>query len=131
MIVVAACPACGCTREPDVAVHGVASHAIRAALLEDDLDRALMLGLREVTACESCDPACTTALLAARDARVRALAARDRFRAREARLERRRQERAERRAGAAASGNRATTPPLPAAAAAALARAKAKAATSR
>jgi hypothetical protein len=130
-MVVAACPACGCTREPDVAVHGVATHAIRAALLEDDLDCALTLGLLDVAPCEGCDSTCTTTLLAARDARVRALAARDRFRAREARLERRRQERAERRAGAAASGNRAITPPLPAAAAAALARAKAKAASSR
>jgi hypothetical protein len=124
--VVAACPACGCTH-----AQNIATHAVRAALLQDDLDRALTLGLLDVAICEGCDHACTMALLGAREARIRALAARDRFRAREARLERRRQERADRRSGAAAPGNRAGTSPLPAAAAAALARAKAKAATPR
>jgi hypothetical protein len=126
MAVVAACPACGCTH-----AQNIATHAVRAALLQDDLDRALTLGLLDVAICEGCDHACTMALLGAREARIRALAARDRFRAREARLERRRQERADRRSGGAAPGNRATTSPLPAAAAAALARAKAKAATPR
>jgi hypothetical protein len=124
--VAAACPACGCTL-----VQGIATHAVRAALIEDDLDRALTLGLLDVAICEDCDPACTIALLGAREARMRALAARDRFRAREARLERRRQERADRRSSTAAPGNRATISPLPAAAAAALARAKAKAAAPR
>ena len=32
----ATCPACGCTHAP-----GIATHAVRAALIEDDLDRAL------------------------------------------------------------------------------------------
>ena len=126
MAVVAACPACGCTH-----AQNIATHAVRTALVEDDLDRALTLGLLDVAACEGCDNACTMALLGAREARVRALAARDRFRAREARLERRGQERADRRANATAPGNRTTASPLPAAAAAALARAKAKAAAPR
>jgi len=126
MVVVAACPACGCTH-----ARNIATHAVRAALVEDDIDRALTLGLLDVSICEGCDQPCTMALLDAREARIRALAARDRFRAREARLERRRQERVDRRSSASASGNRTTTSPLPAAAAAALARAKAKAATPR
>jgi hypothetical protein len=126
MVVAAACPACGCTH-----AQNVATHAVRAALVEDDLDSALTLGLLDVTVCDSCDDACTMALRGARDARIRALAARDRFRAREARLERRRQERADRRSSTVAPGNRATISPLPAAAAAALARAKAKAAAPR
>jgi Na+-translocating ferredoxin:NAD+ oxidoreductase RnfC subunit len=124
--VVAACPACDCTH-----AQNIATHAVRAALVEDDLDRALTLGLLDVAICDGCDHACTTALLGAREARVRALAARDRFRAREGRLERRRQERADRRSSMAASGNRTSTSPLPSAAAAALARAKAKAAAPR
>jgi hypothetical protein len=122
----AACPACCCTH-----AQNIATHAVRAALVEDDLDRALTLGLLDVAGCEGCDHACTMALLDAREARVRALAARDRFRAREVRLERRRQERADRRSTATAPGNRTTASPLPAAAAAALARAKAKAAAPR
>jgi hypothetical protein len=126
MVVAAACPACGCTH-----AQNVATHAVRAALVEDDLDSALTLGLLDVTVCDGCDDACTMALRGARDARIRALAARDRFRAREARLERRRQERADRRSSTVAPGNRATISPLPAAAAAALARAKAKAAAPR
>lgn len=80
----------------------------------------------------------------ARDARLRALAARERFRARQARLQRRAEARASRRAAASpaataapATGTAGTaaqntpTPALPAAAAAALARAKAKAAAGR
>jgi hypothetical protein len=126
MAVVAACPACGCTH-----AQNIATHAVRAALLQDDLDRALTLGLLDVAICEGCDHACTMALLGAREARIRALAARDRFRAREARLERRTQERADRRSSTTASGNRTSTSPLPSAAAAALARAKAKAAAPR
>ena len=122
----ATCPACGCAHAP-----GIATHAVRAALIEDDLDRAVTLGLLDVALCEGCNRACTVAVLGAREARIRALAARDRFRARETRLERRRQERAERRSNPAAPGNRPTTSPLPAAAAAALARAKAKAAAPR
>jgi hypothetical protein len=111
---------------------------VRAALLEDDLDRALTLGLLDIASCHGCDNACTMALLGARETRIRALAARDRFRARAARLERRKQERDERRLGDTAAppgGGTLATPtassPLPAAAAAALARAKAKAAAPR
>jgi hypothetical protein len=112
MVVVAACPACGCTH-----AQNIATHAVRAALVEDDIDRALTLGLLDVSICEGCDQPCTMALLDAREARIRALAARDRFRAREARLERRRQERrrpALQRIGFPAI--RTTTSPLPAAA---------------
>jgi hypothetical protein len=124
--VVAACPACGCTH-----ARNNATHAVRAALVEDDLDRALTLGLLDVPICAGCDQACTMALLGARQARILALAARDRFRAREARRERRTQEQADRRPSALAPGDRPATSPLPAAAAAALARAKAKAAAPR
>lgn len=121
------CLACGCK-----CAHGAAAHAVQAALAEDDLDRALALGLLNVGACSDCDPACMIALLTAREMRIRALAARERFRAREARLARRRNQRSERRIDAAAAGTAApTTAPLPAAAAAALARAKAKAASHR
>jgi hypothetical protein len=73
-------------------------------------------------------------LVGMQDARRVALAARERFRARAARLARRQQERAVRRTGAAQEpvpGTRNAPDaiaPLPAAAAAALARAKAKAA---
>lgn len=123
----AACPACGCER-----VQGLAAHAVRSALLQDDLDRALALGLLAIAVCAGCDPACTAALQAARSTRARALAARERFRARATRLARRAQERS---APRTASGDTAdparSTSALPAAAAAALARARAKAAARR
>lgn len=72
-------------------------------------------------------------LVAARDERLRALAARERYRVRALRLERRAAERAAKRAPASTvSGGPATVadnrPPLPSAAAAVLARAKARAA---
>jgi len=109
---------------------------VNAALADDDLDRALMLGLLDVALCDGCEAACTATLLAARDGRVRALAARERYRVREARLARRRLERGEARAATDTAGSPATPAPhasmaLPPAAAAALARAKAKAVTGR
>ena len=119
-----ACPACAC-RDP----RGAVAHAIVAALADDDLDKAIDLGLLETHACPACEAFCTDALNAARETRLRALAARERFRARNARLQRRAEELRSKRASAApVAGGGPKTPALPAAAAAALARAKAKAA---
>lgn len=120
------CPGCGC----DDAGATVA-HVIVAALRAGDLDRAIAAGLLDGARCTGCGVACNDALLAARNERLAALAARDRHRARNDRLQRRAAELAAKRAPvrpidtAAAPTAR---PALPAAAAAALARAKAKAA---
>jgi hypothetical protein len=120
------CPACGCD-----AGNGAAVHALAAALRAGDIDRALELGLVDASGtCAGCSDACRAMLDAARLERQRALAARERFRARAARLERRQRERDQRRQPATtATGTQASnTPALPPAAAAALARAKARAA---
>ena len=117
---------CGCT-DP----RGRAVHAIATALAVDDLDRAIDAGLLTCVPCPGCDADCSASVIAARDSRVGALAARERFRAREARLQHRARERAARRAvavGPQPSDGQAPRPPLPSAAAAALARAKARAA---
>ncbi len=102
------------------------------AVARDDIDRAIALGLLEFAPPSSPCAHCADAIartLAARDARLRALAARERFRARETRLVERAEARARKRAAttppAAAAGTPAR-PSLPPAAAAALARAKAK-----
>nr|WP_251044436.1 hypothetical protein [Lysobacter sp. ISL-52] len=113
-------------------------------MARDDLDRAIALGLLNddadpTLACAHCTPACALAIGQARANRLTALAARDRYRARAQRLQRRADERAAQRAGAAPIAAsevadalvEAAPPPrtaLPSAAAAALARAKAKAA---
>ena len=109
------CPLCACTEAHP-------AHAILAALREDDLDAAIERGLLDAVPCPRCNPSCASMLISAREARLRALAARERFRAREARLARRAAERE-------AARNIAAKQPaaLPPAAAAALARAKAKA----
>ncbi|MFC3661216.1 hypothetical protein [Luteimonas notoginsengisoli] len=106
-------------------------HAVRLAdlLRADDLDAAIESGLMAFVTCPECardgDLADAHARIAAAQRRLRdAWAARDRHRAREARLQRRAAERAARRAPATASDAR--TPALPPAAAAALARAKAR-----
>ena len=119
----AICPICGCTA-------AAAVHAISAALAEDDLDRALTLGLLDADPCNQCSEECRRRVAEARDARERALAARERYRARQARLQRRAQERAAVRATSANATENAQEmkPALPSAAAAALARAKARAA---
>ena len=110
------CPICDC-----VELHPV--HVILVALREDDIDAAIERGLLDALPCPGCNANCASTLIAARDARLRALAARERFRAREQRLARRAAERD------AARTNAARQPAaLPPAAAAALARAKAKAA---
>lgn len=120
---------CGCAMP-----QGATAHAIVAALASDDLDRALELGLLEDIACSGCEASCQARLRDAREARLRALAARERHRAREARLQRRlaerdRQREATRPADRAEAADAASTAPsLPSAAAAALARARAKAA---
>src|SRR3546814_1098653 len=69
----ATCPACGCT---DAA--GAHAHAIAAALIDDDLDRAMTLGLLEPVACSACTDDCSKRLRQAREARPRELAARER-----------------------------------------------------
>jgi len=133
----AGCPCCGCR-----AAGGERAHAIAAALRDDDLDRAMTLGLLDggdaPVACAECTPDCRARIDAARAGRTAALAARERHRARALRLERRERERAERRAAApvatadmAREGDAiapAAVPGLPPAAAAALARARARAA---
>ncbi len=109
------CPPCHCQQ-----LHP--AHAILAALQVDDLDAAIECGLLDAQPCPGCTPRCCALLVEARDARLRALAARERFRARERRLERRASERDAARSKAARQ-----PAALPPAAAAALARAKAKA----
>ena len=123
------CPICGCT-----AIDAADVHAIAAALAEDDLDGALSLGLLDADPCHQCGEECRQRLAEARESRLRALAARERYRTRLARLHRRREERAAARAVATSATDATSTaaitatPALPSAAAAALARAKARAA---
>jgi hypothetical protein len=103
------------------------------ALAVDDLDRAVTLGLldaRPEQNASQCGDCRTRARLVieARDERIRALAARERYRTRQARLAERAEVRARKRAPAASMTSK-TLPgsvPLPPAAAAALARAKAR-----
>ena len=122
------CPVCGCNEQ-----RSVVAHAIAAAVAEDDLDRAIELGLLEIAPCEYCDAACSARVIVARDDRLAALGARERYRARQARLQRRAQERAAARAtpAPAATNTAEAASSLPSAAAAALARARARAAERR
>lgn len=138
---IASCPSCGCC-----SADGSATHTIVAAIAGDEVDRAIDAGLLTASGCPACSETCTAKLLATRDARRGALAARERFRARNERLQRRADELMARRAPAQpaesdASGPRqaeapssptpapaATPQALPAGAAAALTRAKARAA---
>jgi hypothetical protein len=118
---------CGCTEALGATVHAIAS-----ALAEDDLDRAIQLGLLEATPCAGCRDACRARVAAARDTRLHALSARERFRACQARLQRRAEERAAARTvSVPVASTPDTAPALPSAAAAALARAKARAAERR
>lgn len=103
---------CGCA-DP----RGAAAHAIAAALAIDDLDRAIADGLlredfESVLACARCTPACARASSEAREARLRALAARERHRARERRLQRRADERAAQRAPACAGDHLISAAPI-------------------
>ncbi len=112
------CPQCSCAADATV-------HRLHVALQEEDLDAALALGLLEATPCPTCTPTCTARLLAARDARRFALAARERYRSRAVRLARIKADRdAARRPSPAPAATQA--PALPSAAADALARALAK-----
>src|SRR6476469_9069338 len=77
-----ACPRCGCEAESP-------AHALVALLIADDVDAALDAGLLDVAVCRACNEACRAAFVAAQVQRRFALSARDRFRAREARLARR------------------------------------------
>jgi hypothetical protein len=105
----------------------VATHVVITALRGDDFDRAIELGLLTPIRCDHCTPDCQAMLLTARMQRAKALAARERYRARTARMQLRAHERATRR-GTTPATQPETKQTLPAAAAAALARAKAKAA---
>ena len=119
------CPACG-----DDTLRGLAD-----ALAADDLGRAMTLGLLDARPediperCAACD-ARAGSIIAARDERLRALAARERHRARQARLAERTAARARKRE-ATAPQRTVAAPSLPPAAAAALARAKARVAAKR
>jgi len=102
------------------------AHTLLQLLRADDLDAAIEAGLMEWPAHEDddLDPA-ASALLRAACTRLRvAWAARERFRARQARLQRRAAERQARRVAAAPVSS---APPLPTAAAAVLARARSRA----
>ena len=106
---------CGCD-----AAGGARIHAVANALAVDDLDHALDAGLLELPSCPGCTSACRQSVQDTAVDRRAAFEARERYRAREARLVHRAAERAARRKPPAPTG-------LPPAAAAALARAKAKA----
>lgn len=110
-----------------------ASQALVEALMADDLDRAIALGLLAFEPvshrCDRCRDA-VAHLVVARDARLRALAARERHRARQNRLAERAEARARKRANAALQPSTIASS-LPAAAAAALARAKARVSAKR
>ncbi|MGV8943210.1 hypothetical protein [Thermomonas sp.] len=113
------CPHCSCT-----STDGAQAHAVLAALALDDMDAALAQGLLEALECPGCEPGCNALIADARSARQIALAARDRHRAREIRLHRRK---AERDAARVPKASPTQAPALPAAAAEVLARALAKA----
>jgi len=120
-----ACPAC----------HDTGFAALADAVAADDLDGAIERGLLGFEApsrtCDACAPR-VASVLAARDARLRALAARERYRARRVRLAERAEAKARRRAVALPPADLPkAAPALPSAALAALARAKAKAAAKR
>ena len=101
-----------------------AGPGLLAQVEADDLDAALDAGLMEFIPCPSCDAEAATKLLEAQRKLTRALAARERYRTRGARLARIAAEREARRAPVIVQKK----PALPPAAAAILARAKAKAA---
>lgn len=126
----AACPAC----------EDATLRAIADALAVDDLDRAMTLGLLDARPedirtedtlgrCAACE-AHAGIVIAARDERLRTLAARERYRARQARLAERAAAGARKREAVAPQPSIAA-PSLPPAAAAALARAKARVAAKR
>ncbi|HEY0504943.1 MAG TPA: hypothetical protein VGD42_15790, partial [Lysobacter sp.] len=99
---------CGCRD-----AGGAAAHAIVAALAQDDADLAIERGLLDrALECGACGDDCRARLREAREQRASALAARERHRARDARLQRRARERAEQRAPAPAPDQPAARPAL-------------------
>jgi hypothetical protein len=110
-----------------------AFRALVDAVMRDDLDRAISLGLLNfeppADGCDACASQIAT-LAIARDGRLRALEARERYRARQARLAERAEARARKRK-AAAPASPTVAPLLPPSVAAVLARAKARAAAKR
>lgn len=109
-------------------LHDCAEVARLAALLVDDeLDAALDAGLMDFDACPGCDPDAAKRIDAAKQRIGQAWAARERYRARSARLARIAAEREARRAPVATEKKTS----LPPAAAAVLARAKARVAQRR
>src|SRR5688500_4863261 len=96
----APCSGCGCLHDD---AGSVATHAVIAALADDDLDRAIESGLLAPIRCDDCTPECQARLRAARAQRLNALAARERHRARAARLQMRAQEREARRGATSAT----------------------------
>ncbi|GAA3922518.1 hypothetical protein [Luteimonas lutimaris] len=124
-------PAAHCSDDACVAQ----ARRLAALLRDDDVDTAIEAGLMEFVPCPRCAGAGAgaivddCALVSAAQQRLRtAWDARERYRARTARLQRRAAERAERRAAPLAAAHGPRKPALPPAAAAALARAKARAA---
>ncbi|MCD7098933.1 hypothetical protein [Stenotrophomonas sp. MMGLT7] len=115
------------TRKPDAT--GTLHQRLFEQVRADDLDAAIAAGLMDYTPAPADEPGQAAVLLAAQRRLRDAWAARERYRARAARLQRRAAEReARRRAVAAAAAPAADSKPaLPPAVAAVLARAKAKA----
>jgi hypothetical protein len=97
-------------------------------LQADDVDAAIEAGLMDFAPCPACDRVLATQLIEAQRKLLIAWAARDRYRARNARLAERAAERAAKRAAPTAESPAEKKSALPPAAAAILARAKAKAA---
>ncbi len=109
-------------------IHDCARAVWLAALLaDDDVNAALDAGLLDFIPCAECDAAAVARIDTAKQKLAEAWAARERYRARSARLARIAAEREARRAPVAIEKK----PSLPPAAAAVLARAKAKAAGNR
>lgn len=112
---------------------GIDLVAIAHALREDDVDAAIELGLLDWDGDAACvggapvDEADLALLRRVRDERLTALAARERYRRRGARLQRLQEARRQRQAEAISSASANGSPALAGAAAAALARALAKA----
>ncbi len=121
---------CICTGDEITA--GISLHDITAAVAIDDLDRAIEAGLLRWNGCIACALASGSSkegaeqLYAARKSRLSALAARERYRVRQHRLEQRGAQHDARRNASGATSPQPSA--LPSDAAAALARAKAKAA---
>jgi len=125
---------CICTEGIEARVFdaGISLRAIAEALNVDDLDCAIEAGLLRWNGCIACafanglSPTDARQLQATQASRLAALAARERYRVREQRLQQRSAQRDARRTGT--GGVTPSQSALPSAAAAALARAKAKAA---